>query len=137
MRTMLRGKVTLLFMLLGMLLAVPTIALADDLRNDLDNSFEADFEVLSLQAGGASDDVNIVLQTQGGDGDNACNLDGTEKIEVQAISSSTAASVKWVDSGTDKVTFGGCNAANSKNLTVTPGSSAGTANITFAITGAT
>src|SRR5829696_8360161 len=134
MRTMLRGKVTLLFMLLGMLLAVPTIALADDLRNDLDNSFEADFEVLSLQAGGASDDVNIVLQTQGGDGDAGCNLDGSEKIEVQAISSSSAASVKWADTGTDKVEFLGCNAPSSRNLTVTPGSSAGSANVTFKIT---
>jgi len=131
---MLRGKVTLLFMLLGMLLAVPTIALADDLRNDLDNSFEADFEVLSLQAGGASDDVNIVLQTQGGDGDAGCNLDGSEKIEVQAISSSSAASVKWADTGTDKVEFLGCNAPSSRNLTVTPGSSAGSANVTFKIT---
>jgi len=121
----------------AVLLAIPAIVFADDLRNDLDNSFEADFEVLSLPAGGASDDVNIVLQTQGGDGDAGCNLDGTEKIEVQAVSSSTAASVKWADTGNDKVEFLGCNAPSSRNLTVTPGSSAGTANVTFKITGAT
>jgi hypothetical protein len=36
MRTMLRGKVTLLFMTLGMLLALPTIALADRLDADAD-----------------------------------------------------------------------------------------------------
>ena len=137
MRTFLRGKITLLFMTCAVLLAIPAIVFADDLRNDLDNSFEADFEVLSLPAGGASDDVNIVLQTQGGDGDAGCNLDGTEKIEVQAVSSSTAASVKWADTGNDKVEFLGCNAPSSRNLTVTPGSSAGTANVTFKITGAT
>jgi hypothetical protein len=137
MRTWLRGKITLLFMTCAVLLAVPAIALADDLRNDLDNSFEADFEVLSLPAGGASDDVNIVLQTQGSDGDGGCNLDGSEKIEVQAVSSSSAASVKWADTGNDKVEFLGCNAASSENLTVTPGSIAGTADITFKITGAT
>ncbi len=106
MRTKLRGKFTLLFMAFAVALAFPAMALADDLRNDLDNSFDANFEVVGLKAGGASQNVNILLQTQGSDGDNGCNLDGTEKIEVQAVSSdSGAASVKWVDSGTDKIDF--------------------------------
>jgi hypothetical protein len=34
MRTFLRGKVTLLFMMLGLLLAVPAVALAADLNTD-------------------------------------------------------------------------------------------------------
>jgi hypothetical protein len=38
MRTFLRGKVTLLFMMLGMLLAVPTVALAADLLTEAELS---------------------------------------------------------------------------------------------------
>ncbi|MDQ3707570.1 MAG: hypothetical protein M3437_20545, partial [Chloroflexota bacterium] len=135
MRTrLMRGKITLLFMTCAVLLAVPTIALADDLRNNIDNSFDANFEVLTLPASGASQNVNVVLQTQGSDGDNGCNLDGSEKIQVQAVSSSSAASVKWALTGTDKVDFLDCGASNSRNLTVTPGSSAGSTNVTFKIT---
>jgi hypothetical protein len=134
MRTWMRGKVRLLFITCAVLLAIPAIALADDLRNNIDSSFDADFEVLGLLAGGTSQDVNIVLQTQGGDGDGGCNLDGTEKIQVQAVSSSSAASVKWAATGNDKVEFLGCNSTSSRNLTVTPGSSTGTANVTFKIT---
>ena len=134
MRTWLRGKFTLLFMTCAVLLAIPAIVFADDLRNDIDSSFDADFEELGLLAGGTSHDVNIVLQTQGSDGDNGCNLDGTEKIQVQAVSSSSAASVKWAATGNDKVEFLGCGAPSSRDLTVTPGSSSGTANVTFKIT---
>src|SRR5215207_2861428 len=127
MRTFLRGKVTLLFIVCAVLIAVPAIVLADELRNDLDSSFDADFEVLGLQTD-ASQDVNLVLQVQGGNtennltspagtgGENNCNIGGTQTIEVQAVSSSSAASVKWVDTGTDKITFTGCNAPNSKDL---------------------
>jgi hypothetical protein len=124
-------------MALGLLLAVPAVALADDFRNDIDNTFDASFETLALEQDGDADTVNIVLQTQGSDGDNGCNLDDSEKVEVQAVSSDTdVATVKWADTGTDKVEFLGCGSPNSRNLTVTPGS-AGTANITLSITGAT
>src|SRR5215218_5924789 len=77
MRTMLRGKISLLFIVCAVLLAIPAIALADDLRNNLDTSFEADFETLALEAGhdpAQSQDVNIVLQAQGSDGEGGCNI---------------------------------------------------------------
>src|SRR5215218_4767410 len=134
MRTWMRSKVRLLFITCALPISIPAIALADDLRNNIDSSFDADFEELGLLAGGTSQDVNIVLQTQGSDGDNGCNLDGTEKIQVQAVSSSSAASVKWAATGNDKVEFLGCGAPSSRDLTVTPGSSSGTANVTFKIT---
>ena len=51
MRTMLRGKATLLFMMLGMLLAVPAIALADDISNNLDTSVDAVAEDMPLTMG--------------------------------------------------------------------------------------
>jgi hypothetical protein len=151
MRTKLRSKVTLLVMALAMLAAgIPAIAFADDFRNDLDDDFDADFETVALEAGhdpAQTQTVNVVLQAQGSDGvgsstgDGGCNLGDTSdtktSIEVQAISSdSSVASVKWASTGTDKVNFTGCNAANSKNLTVTAGSS-GTADVTLAITDAT
>ena len=42
MRTKLRGKATLLFMMLGMLIAIPTVALADNIVNDIDTTVHAD-----------------------------------------------------------------------------------------------
>jgi hypothetical protein len=38
MRTFLRGKVTLLCMMLGLLLAIPAVALADEIRDDLNGA---------------------------------------------------------------------------------------------------
>jgi hypothetical protein len=138
---MLRGKFTLLFMMLGLLLAIPAVALADDLRNNLDGTFEADFELLNLQTGqvpAQTQTVNIVLQGQGSDGDGGCNIDSGEgPITVKAKSSnSSAASVKWVSTNNDTVNFTDCAAPNSKNLVVTAGS-AGSADVTFEITNGT
>jgi hypothetical protein len=141
MRTMLRGKATLLFMTLGLLLAVPAVALADDFRNNLDATFDANFELLTLQAGhvpAQTQTVNIVLQGQGSDGEGGCNVDAGEgPVTVKAKSSnSSVASVKWVSTNTDTVNFTDCAAPNSKNLLVTAGS-AGSANVTLEITNGT
>jgi hypothetical protein len=137
MRTFLRGKVRLLVLTFALVLAIPTVALADDLRNNLDGTFEAAFEILTLQAGqvpAATQTVNIVLQGQGSDGDGGCNIDpGDPPITVKAISSnSSVASVKWASTNTHTVNFTDCAAPNSKNLTVTAGST-GSANVTFEI----
>src|ERR687890_500940 len=100
MRTFLRSKISLLFIAFAVVLAIPAVAFADDFRNDIDNTFDASFETLALEQDGDADTVNIVLQTQGSDGDSGCNLDGTEKVEVQAVSSDTdVATVKWADTG--------------------------------------
>ena len=41
MRTTLRGKITLLFMAFALMLALPAVALADDVYNNLDGSIDA------------------------------------------------------------------------------------------------
>jgi hypothetical protein len=41
MRTMLRGKISLLFMTLGLLLTIPAIALADDIRDRLEDGAQS------------------------------------------------------------------------------------------------
>ena len=85
MRTKLRSKISLLFMMCAVLIAIPAIALADDLRNNLDTTFDANFEVLTMQTGSAAQNVNIVLQAQGSDGEGGCNIGNatdSEKIEV-------------------------------------------------------
>ncbi len=41
MRTKLRSKVTLLFMTLGLLLAIPAVALADDIRDRLEDGAQS------------------------------------------------------------------------------------------------
>jgi hypothetical protein len=163
MRTMLRGKITLLFMTFGLLLAIPAIALADQLGNDLDtNALDANFEQISFAVGDSAKTVNLALFSQGSGperdlttpsapnspvvvegGCNVGNLSDTEEIEVQAISSGSAASVKWAATGTDKVKFAACSDLQTRALTVTPGTvddestagtDEGTANVTFKIT---
>jgi hypothetical protein len=141
MRTFLRGKVTLLFMTLGLLLAFPAIVLADDFRNNIDATFDANFEVLTMLTGqvpAQTQTVNIVLQGQGSDGEGGCNVDSGEgPVTVKAVSSnSSVASVKWASTNTDTVNFTDCAAPNSKNLTVTAGNT-GSANVTFEITNGT
>ncbi len=74
MRTKLRGKFTLLFVTLAVMLAIPAIALADELRSS-HNTFTADASVLSLQSGGASDTVTVRLNQANRDGDDQCNVD--------------------------------------------------------------
>src|SRR5829696_7442162 len=138
MRTFLRSKISLLFVAFAVVLAIPAIALADDFRNNLDATFDANFEVLSLEAGqvpAQTQTVNIVLQGQGSDGEGGCHVDAGEgPVTVKAKSSnSSVASVKWVSTNTDTVNFTDCAAPNSKNLLVTAGST-GSANVTFEIT---
>ena len=133
MRTRLTSRLSLLFMAFALMLALPAMAFADDLRNDLDNTFEADYEIVGLQPGGSTDEVTIRLQAQGSDGQGGCNVDSGETLKIKAQSDNTsAATVKWNATGTDTVQFLGCNANGEHVVTVTSGS-AGTAHITFSI----
>jgi hypothetical protein len=65
MRTMLRGKVTLLFMMLGLLLAIPAIALADTFQNDVTST--AGQKIVSVQAGQTSSQVGYMINGQNND----------------------------------------------------------------------
>ncbi len=123
MRTFLRGKATLLFMTCAVLLAVPAIALADDISNNLDASVDAAAENMPLTVGGANGTTNLYVIPQNGDSKNGCNFGGTTGTLQLAVSSSNP-SVATVSPSS--VTFSSCG--QTPLLTVTP-QGAGTATI--------
>jgi hypothetical protein len=123
MRTYLRGKITLLFMMLGMLLAIPAIAFADDISNNLDGSIDADVETTSVNTGSTTD-VGYLVQPRNSDGQNGCNIQGGESLKVNVASSNTAVATVSPSS----LTFTACG--DTPSVTVN-GVSAGTADITL------
>lgn len=130
MRTMLRGKVTLLFMMLGMLLAIPAIALADDVTNNLDGSVDTTLESMNLTVGGPNGTTTIYVEPTGtgntpADGKSGCNLTGSTTLTVSAASNDTDVATVSPSS----TTLTGCGVANGKSITVTPVAT-GTATIT-------
>src|SRR5215218_8695690 len=114
MRTYLRGKMTLLFMTCAVLLAVPAIALADDISNNIDASVDAAAEVMPLTTGGANGTTQLFVTPQNGDGKNGCNLTSSKTLGLSVSSSNTAVATVSPSS----VTFGACG--DTKTLTVTP-----------------
>jgi hypothetical protein len=82
----------LLFMTLGMLLAIPAVALADDVYNNLDGSIDAAKENLNLTTGGTNDTASVLIQPRGSDGKPGCNLTGSSTLKV-AVHSSDATKV--------------------------------------------
>jgi hypothetical protein len=114
MRTWLRGKFTLLFMMFGLLLAVPAIALADDISNNLDPTIDAAAEVMPLTVGGANGTTQLAVTPRNGDGKNGCNLTGSTTLGLSVSSSNPAVATVSPSS----VTFASCS--DTKTLTVTP-----------------
>src|SRR5215211_7238209 len=78
MRTMLRGKVTLLFMMLGLLLAVPAIAFADVLQGD-----DLEAGANATKAPNDTGTAKFYLVANGSDG---CNVDATHPATVTVSS---------------------------------------------------
>jgi hypothetical protein len=114
MRTYLRGKITLLFIVCTVLLAVPAIALADDISNNLDASVDAAAEVMPLTTGGADGTTQLFVTPRNGDGKNGCNLTGGTSLGLSVSSSNTAVATVSPSS----VTFTSCS--DLKTLTVHP-----------------
>src|SRR5829696_1891763 len=81
MRTFLRGKVTLLFMALGLLLALPAIALADIVQN---NVVEIEGAKTKYVKPGVSTSVSYFIETQGvgSDGQAGCNASDSSPATV-------------------------------------------------------
>ena len=104
-----------------------SLALADDISNDLDLTVDAAAEVMPLNAGGATGSTQLYVVPAGGDGKPGCNLTGSTTLGV-SISSSNP-SVASVSPAT--ATFTSCGDA--KTLTITP-LSEGSATITVAQT---
>jgi hypothetical protein len=104
MRTFLRGKVTLLFMMLGMLLAIPAVAIADNVQNDVVAG--GNDTIVS----GDSTTVNYRIAANNGDGETGCNAKltspATVTINTPAGVSASPSSLSFTSCGTDKsVTF--------------------------------
>ena len=137
MRTKLRSKATLLFMVCAVLVAIPAIALADVFDNNLDpasDNITAARENVSVEAG-KSTDVGIRVVPSGSDGDAGCNFDaGNEQVKVSVTSADTS---KVTVSPTE-LTFKGCddpataNIENEKTVTVTGVADGSNINIDFA-----
>ena len=120
MRTYLRGKITLLFMTFGLLLAIPAVALADIVTNNLDATVDNTAEVMTLEEGGADGTSRLYVNNQNtaaGDTNNACNLAGTSNLQLDVTSSDPSVATVSPSS----VTINDCTTAdNGVTLTVTP-----------------
>jgi hypothetical protein len=134
MRTKLRSKLSLLFVVFGVLLAFPAVALADQLANNVDDSIDATVEELSLESG-KTRTVQIYVNPQG-----PCDITGTESIRVSVTSSNTSrATARWTDGQADitdsgkQILFKGCGTENGKNVTVKAETEIGASNITFKV----
>src|SRR5215208_685880 len=126
MRTMLRSKISLLFMTCAVLLAVPAIALADIVANDLDATVDNTAEVMALEEGGANgtSKLYVINQNTGqGDTNNACNLAGSSNLQLDVTSSNLGVATVSPAS----VTIDDCTTALlGKTITVTPVSAGST-----------
>jgi hypothetical protein len=134
MRTFLRGKITLLFMTFGLLLAIPAVALADNINDDIADDTTTP---LSLVKGDANSkptaEVQVVGNASGGDTDPGCNFDtATETVTISfntptgvtatALdgSTATAGQMKFTTCLTKQtVQFQASNAATAGNYVVT------------------
>jgi hypothetical protein len=105
MRTMLRSKVTLLFMTLGLLLAVPAVALADIVQDQINNIDSNANETVNLVQGNTTT-VKYWIQRvnpsggTGGDGDGGCNIDDGEQLYIKLTSSTPAVANAVAGQGT-------------------------------------
>src|SRR5215211_4463477 len=104
MRTWMRSKVRLLFITCAVLLAIPAIALADDVSNSVDPSVDAVAEEMPLTVGGANGSTTLYIVERNGDGKNGCNLTGSTTFSASVSSSNTAVATVSPNS----VTFNAC-----------------------------
>jgi hypothetical protein len=97
-----------------LLLALPWIAVADDISNNLDGSVDAVAEVMALNAGGSNGTTTLYVVPRNSDVKNGCNLTGSTTLVVSVASNNTAVATASPAS----VTFSSCG--DTKILTVTP-----------------
>lgn len=95
-------------------LALGTVARADDISNNLDDSVDAVAEVMPLSVGGANGTTTLLVVPRGDDGKNGCNLTGSTTLVVSISSSNTSVATLSPSS----TTFTSCGFA--QLLTVTP-----------------
>jgi hypothetical protein len=103
MRTYLRGKITLLFMTLGLLLAIPAVALADNLQDEITGDVNTGTQTITA---GGSTDVDYWIVGNGSDG---CNVDASNAATV-TINTPTG-----VTASPSSLTFNKCQEGSNKN----------------------
>jgi hypothetical protein len=118
MRTTLRGKITLLFMACAMVLAIPAVALADNVKNDVVAEGNG-----TITAGGSTT-VNYYIQPTGGTCDAA---DGSSaKVTINAPAAVTASP--------GSLTFSACDSSKPVQFSSdTPGSYSITVSVTDSV----
>jgi hypothetical protein len=137
MRTKLRGKVTLLFMTLGLLLAVPAVALADNIQDNIQDNVNS---ALQLTAGDANSDKTAEIMVVGNnaqqDPDAGCNFDtATESLTISFTTPSgvTATALDGATANAGEMKFTACGVNQTVKLSAsssaTPGDYTVTANI--------
>src|SRR5215204_3995440 len=86
MRTWLRGKVTLLFLTCAVVLAIPAIALADNIQNDV---VAGGTDTITT---GGSTTINYRITANNGDGETGCNATTASPatVNISAPSGATA-----------------------------------------------
>ncbi|CAA9472775.1 MAG: hypothetical protein AVDCRST_MAG02-3875 [uncultured Rubrobacteraceae bacterium] len=113
MRTTLRSRLSLLFLSFAMVLAIPAVALADDVYNNLDNTIDVPAESITLTEGGTNDTASVLISPTNGDGKNGCNLTADKILQVKANSSDAtkvkASLVDPLNSSLAKDTFTSCS----------------------------
>jgi hypothetical protein len=116
MRTMLRGKVTLLFLALGLLLAIPAIALADNLIDTLDGA-AATQTIAAGDPTGFTNDYWIVASDSAGS-PQGCDV-GTANDTITATFSwpatGTGSLPAGVSASPNSITFDECQNGPDKN----------------------
>ncbi len=146
MRTKLRGKFTLLFVTFAVLLAIPAVALADNIQDNVTDNVTS---ALQLTAGDANSkptaEVKVVGNNAQQDPDAGCNFDTTtESLTIRfntptgvtaiALDGATATpgEMKFADCGSDQtVQFTASSSAVAGNYTVTAETVANSSGGTF------
>jgi hypothetical protein len=119
MRTMLRSKVTLLFLVLGLVLAFAGVALADNVQNDLASNEHDQRTVTTNGTTAGTTTVGYWISATGGDTQPGCNAsDGSPAVvKFDSLPAGVSASVS-------QLSFSSCGNANAQNVTfssTTPG----------------
>jgi hypothetical protein len=150
---MLRGKVTLLFMMLGMLLAIPAIALADDVQDELTGGVNNTTRTIATSGPGNEFENTYFIKAANNDPNNTfngCNVSSTNPAYVKIVQqggtslpSGVSATYPAADPNdplnVNNMKFTACGSnlndtANTRNVTFT-GSTPGTYQLTAIVTG--
>lgn len=100
-------------------LGTATMAVADDVANNLDTTVDATAESMALNLGGADGTATFFVSPTNGDGKNGCNLTGSTELLVNVASSNSAvATAGFGSDGRTGATFTACG--DTRTVTVRP-----------------